>query len=38
MRVRRGGQGVWGQVPMPTNDEIPDPELAALIAWILALE
>jgi cytochrome c len=36
MRVRRGGQGVWGQVPMPTNDEIPDPELAALIAWILA--
>jgi cytochrome c len=35
LRVRRGGQGVWGTTPMPENDEIPDPELAALIAWIL---
>ena len=37
MRVRQGGQGNWGATPMPANDEIPDPELAALIAWILAL-
>ena len=35
LRVRQGGQGVWGTTPMPENDEIPDPELAALIAWIL---
>ena len=37
MRVRQGGQGNWGKMAMPANDEIPDPELAALIAWILAL-
>ena len=36
VRVRKGSEGVWGTVPMPANDEIPDPELAALIAWILA--
>ena len=35
LRVRKGSEGVWGTVPMPANDEIPDPELAALIAWIL---
>jgi cytochrome c len=36
VRVRKGSEGVWGTVPMPASDEIPDPQLAALIAWILA--
>ena len=38
MRVRAGAQGVWGGVRRPANDEIPDPQRAALIAWILALK
>jgi len=29
--------GVWGQVPMPPNPTVPDADLKALIAWILAL-
>ena len=37
LKVRRGGQGVWGIVPMPANEEIPETDLAALISWILAL-
>ena len=35
LRVRKGSEGVWGTAPMPATDEIPDPELAALIGWIL---
>jgi cytochrome c len=36
-KVRKGGQGVWGPVPMPPNpaDKISDDELNQLIAWVL---
>jgi cytochrome c551/c552 len=35
-KVRAGGQGNWGQVPMPPAAAISDAELSALIAWVLA--
>lgn len=37
-KVRQGGSGNWGTVPMMPNDEskIGDDDLKALIAWILA--
>lgn len=36
-KVRKGGAGVYGQVPMPPNtpDKISDGDLKALVAWIL---
>ena len=36
-KVRKGGAGVYGQVPMPPNppDKIGDGDLKALVAWIL---
>ena len=36
-KVRKGGAGVYGQVPMPPNapDKISDADLKALVAWIL---
>jgi cytochrome c len=36
-KVRKGGVGVYGQVPMPPNppDKIGDGDLKALVAWIL---
>ena len=36
-KVRKGGAGVYGQVPMPPNgpDKISDADLKLLIAWIL---
>jgi len=34
-KVKSGGSGVWGQVPMPPNN-VPDADLKALVAWILA--
>jgi cytochrome c len=37
-RVRKGGPGNWGTVPMAPNDvsKLNDAELKALLAWILA--
>jgi cytochrome c len=37
-KVRKGGAGVYGPVPMPPNgpDKISDDDLAQLVGWILA--
>ena len=39
-KVRSGGSGVWGQVPMMAHpaDKISDDDLKAAIHWILALD
>lgn len=36
-KVRKGGAGVYGQVPMPPNpaDKISDGDLKLLVAWVL---
>jgi cytochrome c len=36
-KVRNGGSGAWGQVPMPPNPSLPDKDLHTIMAWILAL-
>ena len=35
-KVKKGGQGVWGQVPMPPNAAVPDADLKALVKWVLS--
>lgn len=35
-KVKKGGQGVWGQVPMPPNPQVPDADVKALVKWILS--
>lgn len=35
-KVRSGGSGVWGSVPMPPQDGPSDAELAAIVRWVLA--
>ena len=35
-KVKAGGVGVWGQIPMPPNPAVPDADMTALVAWILA--
>lgn len=39
-KVRAGGAGVWGDIPMLPHpaDKISDADLAAAIDWILALQ
>lgn len=38
-KVREGGEGVWGDLPMVPNspEKISDADLKAMIAWILSL-
>lgn len=35
-KVKAGGSGVWGQVPMPPNAAVPDADIKKLVSWILA--
>ena len=37
-KVKKGGVGVWGQVPMPPNAQVKDEDVATLVKWILALK
>lgn len=37
-KVRKGGAGVWGQVPMPPNPSVPEADLKAIVKWILSIK
>ena len=34
-KIREGGQGVWGSVPMPPNQGLSEGDASALVGWIL---
>jgi cytochrome c len=34
-KVKKGGVGVWGQIPMPPNPAVPDADLNTMVKWIL---
>ena len=36
-KVKEGGVGVWGEIPMPVNAGITDDELKIVLAWVLAM-
>lgn len=35
-KVKKGGVGVWGKVPMPPNSTVKDADIKVLVRWILA--
>ena len=35
-KVKKGGSGAWGQIPMPPNPAVSDDDLKTLVTWILA--
>jgi cytochrome c len=35
-KVKKGGSGVWGAIPMPPNPTVPDADIRAMAKWILA--
>ena len=35
-KIIKGGSGVWGQVPMPANNQVSDADAKKLAAWILS--
>lgn len=37
-KVRTGGKGVWGDIPMIPNPGVPDADLALIVRWILSLK
>jgi cytochrome c len=36
-RVKKGGQGAWGPVPMPPNPNVSDADVQAMVKYILGL-
>ena len=36
-KVKNGGSGVWGSVPMPPNN-VPDGDIDTLVQWVLSLK
>ena len=36
-KVKKGGQGVWGPVPMPPNAAVSDADIKKLVDWILKM-
>jgi len=35
-KIREGGVGVWGQIPMPANPQVSDAEAQTLARWVLS--
>jgi cytochrome c len=35
-KVKEGGVGVWGQIPMPPNTQVKDEDIKKLVAWVLS--
>ena len=37
-KVKAGGKGVWGEIPMPPNPQVKAEDVEKIVAWILALK
>ena len=37
-KVKKGGSGNWGQVPMPPNANVKDEDVKTLVKWILSIK
>ncbi|MBI4756975.1 MAG: c-type cytochrome, partial [Betaproteobacteria bacterium] len=35
-KVKKGGKGTWGQVPMPPNPQVSEAEAKTLVEWVLS--
>lgn len=36
-KVKKGGAGVWGPIPMPPNDKVSEADARTLVDWVLSL-
>lgn len=37
-KVKTGGKGVWGEIPMPPNPQVSDADNKKIIDWVLSLK
>lgn len=35
-KVRDGGSGVWGVIPMPSHPSMSDADIRVVVGWVLA--
>lgn len=35
-KVKSGGAGVWGEIPMPPNAHVSDADIKTIVTWLLA--
>lgn len=35
-KIKKGGVGVWGQIPMPPNSTVTDDDMKVIVDWVLA--
>ena len=36
-KVKAGGSGVWGPVPMPPHPQVKDEDIKTIVQWVLSL-
>ncbi|TWG79503.1 sulfur dehydrogenase subunit SoxD [Cupriavidus gilardii J11] len=34
-KIRAGGQGAWGPIPMPAQSQVPEADIQVMVRWIL---
>ena len=37
-KVKAGGKGNWGDIPMPPNAHVKDADIKAIVHWVLSLK
>ena len=37
-KVKAGGKGVWGDIPMPPNAHVKDADIKTMVDWILSIK
>jgi cytochrome c len=37
-KVKAGGKGVWGDIPMPPNAHVKDADIKTLVQWIFSIK
>lgn len=37
-KVKAGGKGVWGDIPMPPNPQVKAEDLDKIVSWVLSLK
>ena len=37
-KVKAGGKGVWGEIPMPPNPQVSPADTSTIVAWVLSLK
>lgn len=37
-KVKTGGKGAWGDIPMPPNAHVKDADIKTIVQWILSIK